>query len=74
MWLRAVKGGARFLRIPGVYGLYYDNPQGLSTDSKSSIARRESAEVGLRYRGLFDPQWAKKHGYKKAKQAHKKRT
>jgi len=65
MWLRAVKGGAHFLRIPGVYGLYYDNPQSLSNRDKSSVVRQESLEVGRRYREIFSPKWAKEHGYKK---------
>lgn len=30
MWVRAVKGGALFKKIPGIYGLFYSNPQGLS--------------------------------------------
>jgi len=32
MWCRAVEGGAKLLKIPGVYCLYYFNPEGLSTD------------------------------------------
>ena len=32
MWLRAVRNGSKFSKLPGVYGLYYMNPQGLSTN------------------------------------------
>lgn len=32
MWLRAVENRAIFLKIDGVYVLYYENPNGLSTD------------------------------------------
>ena len=67
MWLRAVKGGAHFLRVPGVYGLYYDNPQSLSNANKQLYAQQESFKIGRRYRELFTAQWAKKHGYKKQK-------
>ncbi|MDD4157764.1 MAG: glycosyltransferase [Candidatus Cloacimonetes bacterium] len=72
MWLRAVKGGSRFLRIPGVYGLYYDNPSSISNRDKVGLSRRETQEVGRRYQELFYPEWARKHGYKKAKHRHKK--
>jgi len=34
MWLRAVRNGSRFMMIEGVYGLYYHNPTGLTTDPK----------------------------------------
>lgn len=34
MWLRAVRNGSRFMMLEGVYGLYYNNPMGLSTDVK----------------------------------------
>lgn len=36
MWLRAVKDGAIFLKIPQVLGLYYENPHGLSSDQKGN--------------------------------------
>jgi glycosyltransferase involved in cell wall biosynthesis len=32
MWLRAVRNGSRFMMLEGVYGLYYHNPIGLTTD------------------------------------------
>jgi len=34
MWLRAVRNGSRFIMLEGVYGLYYHNPVGLTTDPK----------------------------------------
>lgn len=33
MWLRAVNKGSKFLKIPKILSLYYENPQGLSTDN-----------------------------------------
>lgn len=72
MWLRAVKGGAHFLRVPGAYGLYYENPQGLSGGPRNSRAAKEGWEVGRRYRELFTAEWAKKHGFKKPHSKNKR--
>ena len=37
LWLRAVKTGSKFKKVSGAYGLYHNNPQGLTTD----VSRRE---------------------------------
>jgi len=38
MWLRAAfVGGAQFKMIPGVYGLYYHSPSGISTNPNSHV-------------------------------------
>lgn len=34
MWMRAAVSGAIFLKIPGIYGLFYVNPKGLSTNKE----------------------------------------
>lgn len=44
MWCRAVAGGARFLKVPGTFCLYFYNPQGLSTSRK--IAFKAAWEDG----------------------------
>lgn len=35
MWLRSASQGAVFLKIPGAYGLYLRNPEGLSTSKEN---------------------------------------
>ncbi len=47
MWLRAVRMGSNFKMLDGVYGLYYNNPTGLSTDVK------KHAEKFLEERAIF---------------------
>ena len=32
MWLRAASKGSKFKKIPGILGLYYFNPTGISTN------------------------------------------
>lgn len=34
MWLRAASGGSKMLRIPETLGVYYHNPEGLSSDAR----------------------------------------
>ncbi len=53
MWLRAVKGGAKFLKASGIYGLYYYNPKGLSTDKENSEIAHEQRKIYWKYRTLF---------------------
>jgi len=50
-WLRAVSGGARFQKIPGVLFLVYVNPRGLSTDPSPEKVRRRELELELIARG-----------------------
>lgn len=52
MWLRAVEGGAKFLKVDGVYGLFYINPQGLSTCQYNYYARTEPERFLKKYRDL----------------------
>ncbi len=55
MWLRAVKEGAQFLKIPGFYSLYYYNPDGLSTNIKKNQAiRLEEYEIYNAYKDVFN--------------------
>jgi glycosyltransferase involved in cell wall biosynthesis len=53
MWLRAVKGGAKFLKVPGVYSLFYYNPRGLSTDARNPRIAQEERKIYWTYRPLF---------------------
>lgn len=52
MWLRAVQGGSQFKKIDGIYGLYYSNPEGLST-RPGSIGRKEFAKIVAQYHSVF---------------------
>ncbi len=46
MWMRLVAGGVKFMRVPGILGLYYYNPQGLSTNAaKKELIEREDAGI-----------------------------
>ena len=54
MWLRAVKGGAIFKKITGVYGLYYENPHSLSVRSKN-LGVKEFRAIYKKYNEHF--QW-----------------
>ncbi len=53
MWLRAVEGGAEFKRIPGAYGIYYRNPDGLSTGRNVKLATKEAWQVYHHYQPIF---------------------
>lgn len=53
MWLRAVHNGAQFLKVNKILGLYYHNPQGLSTNPKNKIALRESRQLREKYKAMF---------------------
>jgi len=54
MWLRSARGGAIFQKIPGAYGLYYINPQGLSTDKSRDIQKfKEEKEIFFEYKDFF---------------------
>jgi GT2 family glycosyltransferase len=47
MWLRAVKMGAKFKKIPGIFSLVYANPQGLSTDQDPKKVEQRQNELIL---------------------------
>jgi len=51
-WMRCLEGGARFNKIFDVVGLYYYNPQGLSTNSQSSNMR-EGAKIKEKFKHLL---------------------
>ncbi len=53
MWLRATKAGAKFLKVPGVYGLFYINPKGLSNEDSNPLARKERIEVYRNFKDMF---------------------
>lgn len=53
-WLRAVELGAVFMKVPGIYGLYYFNPTGVSTNNSNGRAiKTEEARIYARYCYLF---------------------
>lgn len=52
MWLRAAFAGSRFKKIPGIYGLYYCNPQGLSTNHTNGVPVQERNILMARYFGM----------------------
>ena len=53
-WLRCVKNGSEFKRLPEILGLYYYNPQGLSTSSSNSIKKsNEEKKVFEKYKEIF---------------------
>ena len=49
MWCRAGKHGSLFLKIPGVYGLYYLNPKGLSTKDYRLVTREYKIMVARHF-------------------------
>jgi len=54
MWLRAVRNGSDFKRVSGVHGLYYMNPDGLSTSEANAVKRyKEEQRVFWEYIDIF---------------------
>lgn len=54
MWCRAVEQGAIFKKVPGVLGLYFENPNGISTSKKNSvIIKNELKRIQERYGYYF---------------------
>jgi len=49
MWLRAVQGGAQFMKINGTYGLFYDGGQGLTTGKRAEELHKECIEIASIY-------------------------
>ena len=50
MWMRAVLSGSKFKMIPEILGLYYFNPEGMSTGKKNAEERaREERQKDLKY-------------------------
>tara|TARA_R110000764_G_scaffold61066_3_gene130537 strand:+ start:18916 stop:20478 length:1563 start_codon:yes stop_codon:yes gene_type:complete len=55
MWLRMVKNGSTFHKLSGVYGLYYMNPNGLSTSESNRKKRlEEESKVFKTYKNLWE--------------------
>ena len=62
MWLRAVRAGCEFKRVTGVHGLYYMNPDGLSTSEANAIKRyKEEQRVFWEYVDIFGEQVVKNY-------------
>ena len=54
MWNRAASMGCRFLKVPGMSGLYYANPKGLSTDiTKQHIQNAELHRINEIYGSMW---------------------
>lgn len=53
MWLRAVAGGAQFKKVPGVLGLHYVHPYGLSTDAHNPKIMAEVSQIRQHYQFLW---------------------
>lgn len=51
-WMRCLEGGAKFSKLFETVGLYYYNPQGLSTNSQSSNMR-EGAKIKEKFKHLL---------------------
>lgn len=57
MWNRAASKGAQFKRVPGISGLYYVNPQGLSTDVRKKVLQDEELQrVVIAYQSMWRAQ------------------
>jgi hypothetical protein len=56
MWLRAVRNNSQFKMIDGVCGIYYLNPDGLSTSpDKREAKMNEERRVFWEYTDIFGP-------------------
>jgi len=54
MWLRFVRNGSVFEKIEGVYGIYYHNPTGLSTNAKTEKEKwQEESKVFNTYKEII---------------------
>jgi len=51
MWLRAVKNGSQFVKVPLILSLYYENPEGLSTDQNGNW-KKEFLRVYHAYKNI----------------------
>jgi len=57
LWMRCVSNGSKFKMIKQVLGLYYLNPEGVSTNSRESQSRRiEEAKVKQKYIDIVNEQ------------------
>ena len=54
MWLRAAAGGSQLKKLSGRFGLYYDNPIGLTNNKvKAKIMREEKTKLKQKYKKLI---------------------
>ena len=54
MWLRAIRNGSKFSRLQGIYGMYYMNPKGLSTNLETQKQKfEEEVKVFNEYKDIF---------------------
>tara|TARA_B100000287_G_scaffold86833_1_gene79457 strand:- start:64615 stop:66243 length:1629 start_codon:yes stop_codon:yes gene_type:complete len=54
MWLRSVQNGSKFLKVDGIYGLYYHNPKGLSTNHETQNKKYlEEKSIFWNYTDIF---------------------
>jgi glycosyltransferase involved in cell wall biosynthesis len=57
MWMRSVLNGSKFKMIPEILGLYYFNPEGMSTGKKNAKERMEEEKLkDLKYINLKNEQ------------------
>ena len=56
MWLRAAKGGAKLQKINDTVGIYYKNPDGISSPQSNAKLRALCQEVN-EMRLSYDPEW-----------------
>ncbi|MFA5255720.1 MAG: glycosyltransferase [Candidatus Omnitrophota bacterium] len=65
MWLRAVKNNAKFMKIPGVYNIYYINPGGRSTGKQFTPENTaESEKIKMKYKDIIYP-WHRRPFWKR---------
>jgi glycosyltransferase involved in cell wall biosynthesis len=56
MWLRAVRNNAKFMKIPGIYSIYYLNPEGKSTGKYfNDVKIAEVEKLKTEYRDMIYP-------------------
>ena len=54
MWLRAVRAGSKFKKVNKVCGIYYMNPNGLSTNAETQKEKfKEEQKVFWEYTDVF---------------------
>jgi GT2 family glycosyltransferase len=68
MWNRAVSQGAKFKKVPGLSGLFYYNPKGLSTDTAhATLQQAELERINALYSYMWITHW---HYFCTAADAH----
>jgi len=67
MWIRFALQGTRFMKLPGLTGVWYHNPKGLSTDPEHEFIATEYKEILQKYRNFFAYRLQSTQGVHKAK-------